>query len=98
MPRLVRSARATWLESDANDGSDRVLRALLVPLGAGYALAASLHRSWYRRGGGRAERLPCRVVSIGSLADGCAGKTPAAAWLAACLRRRGQRVALLTRG
>lgn len=97
MPRLARSARATWLESDANGGSNRALRALLVPLGAGYALAASLHRSWYRRGGRRAERLPCRVVSVGSLAAGGAGETPVAAWLAAGLRRRGHRVALLTR-
>ncbi|MBW2269349.1 MAG: tetraacyldisaccharide 4'-kinase [Deltaproteobacteria bacterium] len=98
MLRRLRSARAAWLESDAEGASGRVLRALLAPLGVGYAIGARLHRGAYRRGRRRAERLPCRVVSVGSLAAGGAGKTPAAAWLAAGLRRRGHRVALLSRG
>ena len=33
MPRLVRSARAAWLESDADGTAARLARALLAPLG-----------------------------------------------------------------
>lgn len=98
MPRLVRSARPEWLETGSDGVGARALRALLTPLGAAYGLAARLHRAAHRRGQRRSSRLPCRVVSVGSLAAGGAGKTPAAAWLAANLRRRGHRVALLTRG
>jgi tetraacyldisaccharide 4'-kinase len=42
--------------------------------------------------------LSCRVVSVGSLVAGGTGKTPFAAWLAARLRQRGNRVVLATRG
>jgi tetraacyldisaccharide 4'-kinase len=38
------------------------------------------------------------VACVGSLLVGGAGKTPAAAWLAAALARRGHRVALASRG
>ena len=45
MLNRVRSARAAWLETDAEDASARALRALLAPLGAGYGVAARVHRS-----------------------------------------------------
>ena len=43
-------------------------------------------------------RLPCRVVSVGSLLVGGSGKTPLAAWVAGRLRGRGHRVVLASRG
>jgi tetraacyldisaccharide 4'-kinase len=76
-------------------------RLALLPLSALaqlYGLGARLHRAAYRRGWREARRLPCPVVSVGSLAAGGSGKTPLAAWLAAGLRARGHRVALASRG
>lgn len=92
---------APWLAaSDPGEGS-ALQRALLLPLALashGYALAARLHRGIYAGGWIHPRRLPCRVVSVGSLVVGGAGKTPLAAWLAARLRARGHRVVLATRG
>jgi len=77
------------------------LRLLLLPLdlvALGYGAAARLHRALYQRGWLSRRRLSCQVVSVGGLAVGGSGKTPAAAWLAAALHRRGQRVVIATRG
>jgi tetraacyldisaccharide 4'-kinase len=90
-------APAFWEERDAG----ALLRAALAPvsaLAALYALGASAHRGAYRAGLRTRQRLPCRVVSVGSLAAGGAGKTPLAAWLAATLHARGRRVAIASRG
>jgi tetraacyldisaccharide 4'-kinase len=43
-------------------------------------------------------RLPCRVVSVGNLTVGGTGKTPLVIAVATMLRKRGQRVAVLSRG
>jgi tetraacyldisaccharide 4'-kinase len=51
-----------------------------------------------RRWRTRARRLPAPVVSIGNLALGGTGKTPLVAAIAAHLRDRGHRVAILSRG
>ena len=76
------------------------LRAQLpLRLAAGcYAAGARLHRALYEHGLLRPRRLACRVVSVGSLTVGGAGKTPTAAWLAVRLRERGHRVVLASRG
>jgi tetraacyldisaccharide 4'-kinase len=76
----------------------RLAAAPLVPLAWAYGAGASLVRALYRRGLLREVRVPCRVVCVGSLLVGGAGKTPAAAWLASALSRRGHRVALASRG
>ncbi len=60
-----------------------------------YGQAHKLRRRWHRT---RAGRLPRPVVSVGNLHWGGAGKTPLTAALAAHLRDRGLRVAILTRG
>ena len=70
----------------------------LAPLGFAYAAGARLHRWCYESGALPRRRLSCKVVSVGSLTVGGAGKTPAAAWLARRLAERGQRVALASRG
>jgi tetraacyldisaccharide 4'-kinase len=79
----------------------RARAAALLPLRAaswGYAAGASLHRLAHQRGWIEPRRLACRVVSVGSLTVGGAGKTPTAAFVAEGLRLRGHRVALATRG
>lgn len=60
-----------------------------------YQAAHRGRRAWFRR---RAERLPRPVVSVGNLTWGGSGKTPLVAAIAAGLRDRGLRVAVLSRG
>lgn len=57
-----------------------------------------LRRALYRRGILKRKRLPRPVVSVGNLAAGGAGKTPAVITIARYLEKRGFRVAVLTRG
>lgn len=57
-----------------------------------------LRRALYRRGLLKSKRLPRPVISVGNLAAGGAGKTPAVITIARYLQKRGYRVAILTRG
>jgi tetraacyldisaccharide 4'-kinase len=57
-----------------------------------------LRRALYRRGILTGKRLPRPVISVGNLAAGGAGKTPAVIAIARHLIKRGFRVAILTRG
>jgi tetraacyldisaccharide 4'-kinase len=57
-----------------------------------------LRRFLYRRGVLKPQRLPRPVISVGNLAAGGAGKTPAVIAIARDLIARGLRVAVLTRG
>lgn len=57
-----------------------------------------LRRVLYRRGILKSKRLPRPVISVGNLAAGGAGKTPAVITIARYLEKRGFRVAVLTRG
>lgn len=63
-----------------------------------YRLVNRLRRWLYRTGFLRAKRLPHPVISVGNLAAGGAGKTPAVIAIARELTRRGLHVAVLTRG
>lgn len=85
----ARTARPTWA---------RWLRGPLRVASAGYASGASLHRRTRRSTLAPARTLSCRVVSVGSIVAGGAGKSPTAAWLALQLHQRGYRVALASRG
>ncbi len=76
----------------------RLAAAPLVPLAWVLGAGARLQRALHRRGLLREARLPCRVACVGSVVAGGAGKTPAAAWLASRLARRGHRVAIASRG
>jgi tetraacyldisaccharide 4'-kinase len=76
-------------------------RALLPPLLAAEAvfrLGAAARGALYDRGVLRAERAGAPVVSIGNLAVGGAGKTPAAIAVGRRLLARGRRIAVLSRG
>jgi tetraacyldisaccharide 4'-kinase len=90
--------RAPWLDDASASLARRAALAPLVPVSWAWGGLAWLHRHAYASGLLRRARLPCRVVAIGNVVVGGAGKTPAAAWVAANLARRGHRVALASRG
>lgn len=71
---------------------------LLVMAGSLYRGINRLRRALYRAGILRARKLPRPVISIGNIAAGGAGKTPAVIALCRYLEGRGYRVAVLTRG
>lgn len=70
----------------------------LKPLELLYRGVNRARRGLYRAGVLRAKRLHRPVISIGNLAAGGAGKTPAVIAVCRSLARRGLRVAVLTRG
>jgi tetraacyldisaccharide 4'-kinase len=71
---------------------------LLKPLELPYRAVTRARRSLYRAGVFKARRLQRPVISIGNLAAGGAGKTPAVIAVCRFLGSRGLRVAVLTRG
>jgi tetraacyldisaccharide 4'-kinase len=71
---------------------------LLKPIELLWRGVNRVRRSLYRRGVIKSKRLPRPVVSVGNLAAGGAGKTPAVITIARYLAKRGFRVAVLTRG
>jgi len=84
-----------WLDDPA---PGRIALAPLAPLAWAWGAGAWLHRHARGPRFRAPARLPCRVVSVGSLLVGGAGKTPVAAWLAATLQARGHAVAIASRG
>jgi tetraacyldisaccharide 4'-kinase len=71
---------------------------LLKPLEFLWRGVNRVRRALYRRGILKSKRLPRPVISVGNLAAGGAGKTPAVITIARYLEKRGFRVAVLTRG
>jgi tetraacyldisaccharide 4'-kinase len=90
--------RPSWFDERAPSPARRVALAPLTALSWCYGAGASLHRAAYERGFAQPARLPGKVISVGNLVVGGSGKTPLAAWIAAQLHARGQRVALASRG
>src|SRR6185503_20070004 len=88
----------------AHRGADRraagvnVKLLLLKPLELLWRGVNRARRALYRAGILKAKRLPRPVISVGSIAAGGAGKTPATIAIARFLRSRGYKVAVLTRG
>ncbi len=70
------------------------LRACETP----YRWAVQRRNSHYDRHRSAAVGVPAPVVSVGNLTLGGTGKTPLVAWIAGWFSRRGNRVALLSRG
>lgn len=71
---------------------------MLNALAAPWRLVNRLRRALYRAGVFKPRRLPKPVISVGNIAAGGAGKTPAVIAIAEHLVARGKRVAVLTRG
>jgi len=71
---------------------------LLEPIELLYRGVNRARRALYRRGVLKSKRLPKPVISVGNIAAGGAGKTPAVIAIARHLIGRGFRVAVLTRG
>jgi tetraacyldisaccharide 4'-kinase len=90
--------RAAWHAWTAHTPGGRTLRAALVPVALAYGAVATLRNRLYDAHWLDAARVPARVVSVGSLALGGSGKTPAALWLAERLVARGLRTAIVARG
>lgn len=76
----------------------RGVRWCLRVLGIPYAIAVALRNGAYDRHFLATHRLDIPVICVGNLTVGGTGKTPAVAWLAAWLRTRGRRVAIISRG
>jgi tetraacyldisaccharide 4'-kinase len=71
---------------------------MLNAFAAPWRLVNRIRRALYRAGVLKAKRLPKPVISVGNIAAGGAGKTPAVIAIAEHLVARGKRVAVLTRG
>jgi tetraacyldisaccharide 4'-kinase len=63
-----------------------------------YQAAVVCRNQAYRYGWLQTTRASVPVISVGNLTAGGTGKTPACAWIAKWLRKRGNRVAILSRG
>ena len=87
--RLLRA----WREGRAGPLSFALTPAAWAYRGGLLAREAVYQRGWRTRG-----RLPCPVVSVGSLTVGGAGKTPAVELVARWLAEDGHRVAVVSRG
>ena len=74
------------------------LRPLLIPLSWLYGVIVSIRNRLYAVGVLKARRLPCRVISVGNIAVGGTGKTPAVIAIAKRLQQENVRVAILLRG
>jgi len=71
---------------------------LLLPLSWVFLAAVKLRRLAYQRGWLQSERVSCPVIVVGNLTVGGTGKTPLIIRLAALLKARGRRVAIINRG
>ncbi len=88
--RLTGSFSLSWQE--------RIIATVLVPAGWLYGLLAAVRVTLYRLGFFSVYRAPVPVISIGNLAVGGTGKTPAVNWLIKHLLAQGRKVAVVSRG
>ena len=63
-----------------------------------YGVAAGVRNAAYDQGWKRSRRATVPVVSVGNITLGGTGKTPMVEWVARWYRRKGVRVALISRG
>ena len=87
--------RAWWRREE---GADRVRLAPLLALEGLFRAAVAVRGGLYRAGALRPARAGVPVISVGNLAVGGAGKTPAAMAVAERLAAAGRTVAVLSRG
>lgn len=83
-----------WM-SEPGWGSAHII---LYCLSLAYGLAVSIRLRLYSLGILRTQRLTCKVISVGNITAGGSGKTPMAIHIAGLLKKRGESVAILSRG
>lgn len=71
---------------------------VLYPLSKAYGFVVKTRIFFYKRGILKSVRLPVPVISVGNITVGGTGKTPIVEYIARYLRRKGKRVAILSRG
>ena len=94
---LLTARNRIWYETKISTRR-RIALLPLALLSQLWSFGARLHRAWYERGPGRAQKLQCAVISVGNIVQGGSGKTPTVALLANALRARGERVVIASRG
>lgn len=70
----------------------------LLPLSWLFGALSALRRGLFRCGVLRSQGLPVPVIIVGNLTVGGSGKTPVVLWLVECLRKRGFRPGVISRG
>jgi len=81
-----------------SDHATGILAFVLFVLSLIYAGIMKIRALLYQWGIFRIQKLPCKVISIGNISTGGAGKTPMTIYLARTLTRLGFRVVILSRG
>lgn len=71
---------------------------LLWPLAGLFSVLSALHRALFRWGIKASQSVDARVIVVGNIAVGGAGKTPVTGWLAQVLSDAGAQVAIVSRG
>lgn len=87
-----------WWRFFSERKTGRLLSLGVQPLSWAYGGCGLARRKLYASRVLPARRLPCKVISVGNLTVGGAGKTPAVISIAETLARRGVRTAVISRG
>lgn len=95
---MNRDAYLRLVRGESRGPRDRLARAGLSAVGAGYRLGVAARNLAFDRGWKPAHRASVPVVSIGNITLGGTGKTPMVEWACRHYRDRGLRVAILSRG
>ncbi len=99
MSRFDRTAYLRLIRGQVHAASGRGLPAPGCALASvGYGAVVAVRNAGFDRGWKQTHRAAVPVVSVGNLTLGGTGKTPMVEWLARWYRRRGLRVAILSRG
>ena len=93
--KLTRSLDLASLQQRLLSGP---IRLLFIPLSWLYGAIVSIRNRLYAVGVFKARKLPCRVISVGNIAVGGTGKTPAVIAVAKRLEKQNLHVAILLRG
>jgi tetraacyldisaccharide 4'-kinase len=98
VPRFDTAAYHRLIRGEARGPLAWLARGALNVPAAGYRLAVAARNAAYDRGWKAVARAGVPVVAVGNLTVGGTGKTPMVEWVARWYRRRGVRVAILSRG